>query len=121
MKAAYWMLVPLCLALTGCEQWDKLFLDDAGQAPIPEQEFAWFLINAFRLVFADPWRLLGCVVGLFLLLAVGGDLWAKGGVWKLIGIVMVVLGITAYGCIVGLLYIFLAMALGVVLSGFRRG
>lgn len=79
MKAAFWMLVPLLLFLTGCEQWNKLFLDDAGQPAIEQQEFSWFLINVFRLVFDDPLRFIGTAIGIFLLLAVGGALWPKAG------------------------------------------
>jgi len=120
MKAAYWILVPLCLCLTGCEQWDKLFLDDVGKPSIPEQEFSWFMVNVFRLVLDNPLRFLGCVVGLFLLLLFGGALWSKGGIWKLVGIILVVAGITVYSVVVGVVYIFLAMAIGVMLGAGRK-
>lgn len=120
MKAAYWMLVPFCLALTGCQAWDRLFLDDNGRPSSEEQELGWFLVNVLKLVFADPLRFLAIVGGIFLLLLIGGVLWCKGGIWKFFGIVMMMVGLTAYACIVGLAYLVLAVFLAVLIGGMRR-
>lgn len=120
-KATYWMLVPFCLALTGCYAWDSLFLDDAGKPSSEEQELGWFLVNVLKLVFGDPLRFLAIIGGVFLLLLVGGALWVKGGLYKVIGIVMVVVGITAYACIGGLAYLVLAIFIAVLIGGMRRG
>jgi hypothetical protein len=108
------------LALTGCQAWDSLFLDDAGRPSNEEQELGWFLVNVLKLVFADPLRFLGIVGGIFLLLLVGGMLWLKGGIYKVIGVIMVVVGITVYCCIVGLAYLVLAIFLAVLIGGVRR-
>lgn len=120
MKAWYLMLVPLLLALTGCGQWDNLFLDDAGKPSNEEAQMGWFLVNVLKLVFADPLRFIAIIAGVFLLLLFGGALWCKGGLWKFFGIIMVVVGIMAYACIVGLVYLVLAIFIAVLIGGERR-
>lgn len=122
MKARYWMAVPLLVTLTGCaEQLAKMHMDDDGK-PCPEnQEFAWFLIHSFRMAFDNPLLLLGSIVGVFLLMSFGVAFWAKGGVWRVLGILMVVVGAAAYAYFLSMVYLAMALALGVILSGFRRG
>ena len=51
----------------------------------------------------------------------GVALWAKGGIWRVLGILMVVLGAAAYAYFLSMVYLAMALALGVILSGFRRG
>ena len=121
MKTRYWMAVPLLMTLTGCaEQLAKMHLDDDGK-PCPEnQEFAWFLIHAFRMAFDNPLLLLGSIVGMFLLMSFGFAFWAKGGVWKLIGILMFILGAAIYCWFLSMVYFAMALALGIILSGFRK-
>jgi len=115
------MAVPLLLTLTGCaEQLAKMHMDDDGK-PCPEnQEFAWFLIHAFRMAFDNPLLLLGSIVGVFLLMSFGVAFWAKGGVWKLIGILMFVAGAAIYCWFLSMVYFVMALALGVILGGFRK-
>ncbi len=122
MKTKYWMLVPLLLTLTGCAaELAKLHLDEHGKPCPEEQQFAYFLINSFNLAFESPLLLLGSIVGVFLLMSFGVAFWAKGGVWKLIGVLMVVVGAALYAYFLSMVFFAMALALGVILSGFRRG
>ena len=121
MKPKFLLLVPLLLTLTGCaEQLAKMHLDDDGK-PCPEnQEFAWFLIHSFRMVFDHPLMFLASIVGVFLLMAFGMAFWAKGGLYKLLGIIMFVAGAAIYCAFLSIVYFMLALAIGVIISGFRK-
>jgi hypothetical protein len=122
LMARYWMAVPLLVTLTGCaEQLAQMHLDDDGKPCPPEQEFAWFLVHAFRMAFDNPLLLLGSIVGVVLLIGFGTALWAMGGVWRILGITMVVVGAAAYAYFLSMVYLAMALVLGVILSGFRRG
>jgi len=121
MKPKYLPLVPLLIGLTGCaEQLAQMHLDDSGK-PCPEnQEFAWFLIHSFRMAFDNPLLLLGSLFGVFLLIGFGSALWAKGGIWKFFGIIMLVAGAAIYCAFLSVVYFMLALAVGVIIRGFRK-
>ena len=121
MKPKLLLLFPLLLTLTGCAaELAKMHLDDEGK-PCPEnQEFAWFLVHSFRLMFDNPLLLLGSLVGVFLLIGFGSALCAKGGLWKLLGIILLVAGAAVYACFLSLMYFMLALVIGVIIGGFRK-
>jgi hypothetical protein len=121
MKSRNLLLVPFCLALTGCaEELAKLHLDENGKPCAENQEFAYFIINSFNLVFDHPLMFLASIVGVFLLMSFGVALWAKGGIWKFFGVLMVVAGAAIYCVFLGMVYLVMALALGVIISGFRK-
>lgn len=57
---------------------------------------------------------------MFLLMSFGVAVWAKGGFYKVIGILMVVVGAALYVYFLSIVYFVMALALGVILGGFRR-
>ena len=121
MKYKYlWLFLALlfCLGAVGCSVPDAMCVDDKGVPQHGETEFAWFLINSFNLIFENPLRFLGIIVLIFVLLGVGGNLYANGH--PILGTIVMIGGAAILAYIFTIVFFFLAMVFGLMLGGFRK-
>ena len=100
---------------------DEMCKDDHGVPQHGETEFAWFLVNAMNALFDNPFRLLGLLIGAFLMLGVGGALIGSGNpAGKLLGWLIIIGGAAVLAYIYTMMMIVLAFVVAFIIGGFRK-